>query len=182
MDARSGAGAGVCQPPAGAGGGAAAHRLARRAHGRCSHSARRTCLRIQGRWPFRVGVSILKTPRSCIPPCARRRKRWGCRPTSSRCWVCFQPTSRARPLPFRPVVALVQPPGQLQPNPHEVAEVFEVPLAFLLNPAHHRRHVYESGGIRREWFSMPYEYGSKSYYIWGATAGMLRNFYRFLMA
>lgn len=81
-----------------------------------------------------------------------------------------------------PVVALVRPPGQLQPNPHEVAEVFEVPLAFLLNPAHHRRHVYESGGIRREWFSMPYEYGSKSYYIWGATAGMLRNFYRFLMA
>jgi 8-oxo-dGTP pyrophosphatase MutT (NUDIX family) len=81
-----------------------------------------------------------------------------------------------------PVVALVQPPGQLQPNPHEVAEVFEVPLAFLLNPAHHRRHVYDLGGIRREWFSMPYEYGSKSFYIWGATAGMLRNFYRFLMA
>lgn len=81
-----------------------------------------------------------------------------------------------------PVVALVQPQCTLQPNPHEVADIFEVPLAFLLDPANHRRHAFEWQGVRREWFSMPYQSGDKNHYIWGATAGMLRNFYRFLQA
>lgn len=81
-----------------------------------------------------------------------------------------------------PVVALVQPHCVLRPNPHEVADIFEVPLAFLLNPAHHQRHVFEWQGVRREWFSMPYQSGPKNHYIWGATAGMLRNFYRLLSA
>jgi hypothetical protein len=63
-----------------------------------------------------------------------------------------------------------------------VADVFEVPLAFVLNPAHHQRHVFEWEGVRREWFSMPYQDGDRSRYIWGATAGMLRNFYRFMQA
>lgn len=81
-----------------------------------------------------------------------------------------------------PVVALVQPDFVLRPNPHEVADVFEVPLAFLLNPAHHRRHVFDWEGDRREWFSMPYQDGGKNRFIWGATAGMLRNFYRFMQA
>lgn len=81
-----------------------------------------------------------------------------------------------------PVVALVQPDCVLHPNPYEVADVFEVPLAFLLNPAHHQRHMFEWEGVRREWFSMPYQDGEKNRYIWGATAGMLRNFYRFMLA
>lgn len=81
-----------------------------------------------------------------------------------------------------PVVALVQPGFVLQPNPHEVADAFEVPLAFLMNPAHHRRHVAEWEGARREWFSMPYDDAGHERYIWGATAGMLRNFYRMLIA
>ena len=83
-----------------------------------------------------------------------------------------------------PVVALVAPGFQLQPNAYEVADVFEVPLSFLMNPAHHRRHAYEGDGIRREWFSMPYRDPAtgKEHFIWGATAGMLRNFYRFLSA
>jgi len=81
-----------------------------------------------------------------------------------------------------PVVALVAPDFELQPNPHEVADVFEVPLAFLMNPAHHRHHVFEAGGMQRQWFSMPYEDGEKQRFIWGATAGMLRNLYRFLSA
>ena len=79
-----------------------------------------------------------------------------------------------------------------------VAEAFEVPLAFLMNPAHHRRHRFEWDGNVREWFSMPYvervrvEPGAGEspprpeseveHFIWGATAGMLRNFYRFLSA
>ena len=81
-----------------------------------------------------------------------------------------------------PVVALVQPDCVLQPNPYEVADLFEVPLAFLLDPAHHRRHVFDRDGVHREWFSMPYEQGGKTHFIWGATAGMLRNFYRFMQA
>lgn len=83
-----------------------------------------------------------------------------------------------------PVVALVNPHCVLQPNPHEVADLFEVPLAFLLSPANHQRHILDIGGVRREWFSMPYQadQSQKSYYIWGTTAGMLRNFYRFLSA
>jgi len=85
-----------------------------------------------------------------------------------------------------PVVALVQPDFTLTPNAFEVADVFEVPLEFLMNPAHHRRHVFEWEGVRREWFSMPYQDDSKGHvterFIWGATAGMLRNFYRLLSA
>ncbi|HEY8049146.1 MAG TPA: CoA pyrophosphatase [Ramlibacter sp.] len=81
-----------------------------------------------------------------------------------------------------PVVSLVAPALRLQANPHEVADVFEVPLAFLMNPAHHRRHEIRTEGFRREWFSMPYMDGATQRFIWGATAGMLRNLYRFLVA
>ncbi len=81
-----------------------------------------------------------------------------------------------------PVVGLVRPDAPLQLNPHEVADAFEVPLRFLMDPAHHRRHVFEVLGARREWFSMPYMDGGTERFIWGATAAMLRNFYRFLAA
>ena len=81
-----------------------------------------------------------------------------------------------------PVVALVRPDFVLAPNPDEVADVFEVPLDFLLNPAHHERHALEWQGLRREWFAMPYQDGARQRYIWGATAAMLRNFYRFMLA
>ena len=81
-----------------------------------------------------------------------------------------------------PVVALVRPGFVLTPNPYEVADAFEVPLDFLMNPAHHRRHETEWDGVRREWFSMPYDDAGRERYIWGATAGMLRNFYRMLSA
>lgn len=81
-----------------------------------------------------------------------------------------------------PVVALVQPGFTLTPNAHEVADVFEVPLEFLMNPAHHQRHAMEWEGIRREWFSMPYQDRMAQRFIWGATAGILRNFYRLLSA
>lgn len=81
-----------------------------------------------------------------------------------------------------PVVALVQPSMQLQPNPYEVADVFEVPLRFLLDPSNHLRHRLHWQGMEREWYSMPYDDAGRERYIWGATAGMLRNFYRFMVA
>lgn len=84
-----------------------------------------------------------------------------------------------------PVVALVQPGFELRPNADEVADVFEVPLDFLMDPANHRHHVVDLGGVQRGWLSMPYHHahgeGSTERFIWGATAGMLRNFYRFLL-
>lgn len=83
-----------------------------------------------------------------------------------------------------PVVALVRPGFELKPNPAEVADVFEVPLSHLMSPANHRRHAFEFDGAVRQWFSMPYTSSDpahpKERYIWGATAAMLRNFYRFM--
>lgn len=80
-----------------------------------------------------------------------------------------------------PVVALLSPPLDLQPEPGEVAEAFEVPFDFLMNPANHRWHEITfdtpEGPQTREWLSMPYE----GRFVWGATASMLRNLYRFLV-
>lgn len=84
-----------------------------------------------------------------------------------------------------PVVALVDASMTLQADPFEVAEMFEVPLAFLMNPAHHRHHAIDVAGVRREFLSMPWhghDAEAPPYFIWGATAAMLRNLYRFLMS
>ncbi len=82
-----------------------------------------------------------------------------------------------------PVVALVQPPFELALDAFEVAEAFEVPLAFLMDPAHHRWHAWtDRDGGSREFVSMPWEGGGREYFIWGATAAMLRNLYRLLAA
>jgi hypothetical protein len=66
---------------------------------------------------------------------------------------------------------MVTPPFALIPDPHEVAEIFEVPLDFLVDPANHQRHSRDVGGRPREFYAIPY----RGYYIWGATAGMLVN-------
>jgi 8-oxo-dGTP pyrophosphatase MutT (NUDIX family) len=68
-----------------------------------------------------------------------------------------------------PVVGWIEPPFELRPDPVEVADVFEVPLAFLLDPAHQQRHFRMIGERRRDYFAIPY--GER--YIWGATAAML---------
>jgi 8-oxo-dGTP pyrophosphatase MutT (NUDIX family) len=82
-----------------------------------------------------------------------------------------------------PVVALVRPDYTLALDAFEVAEAFEVPLPFLMNPAHHRHHEFEFGGVQRRFLSMPWRPGHgdpREYFIWGATAAMLRNFYHLL--
>ena len=81
-----------------------------------------------------------------------------------------------------PVVGLLDPPRALALDPFEVAEVFEVPLAFLMDPAHHRRHAVEVDGLARQFISMPWgeDPRGEPYFVWGATAAMLRNLYRFL--
>jgi 8-oxo-dGTP pyrophosphatase MutT (NUDIX family) len=81
-----------------------------------------------------------------------------------------------------PVAALVRPDYRLVLNEYEVADAFEVPLDFLMDPANHRRHAIELSGVRREWFSMPYAGEGRERFIWGATAAMLRNLYCLLAA
>ncbi|MEM8510969.1 8-oxo-dGTP pyrophosphatase MutT (NUDIX family) [Massilia sp. MP_M2] len=78
-----------------------------------------------------------------------------------------------------PVVALVEPPFTLQVDPGEVAEAFEVPLAWLMDGQHHqRREFHLPQGGSRAFYTMPYE----QYFVWGATAAMLRNLFHFLRA
>ncbi len=77
-----------------------------------------------------------------------------------------------------PVVGIVKPPFELRLDTFEVAEAFEVPLAFLLDGRNHQRTTVVHQGRQRQYFAMPY----RGYYIWGATAGMLMNFHRFVMA
>jgi 8-oxo-dGTP pyrophosphatase MutT (NUDIX family) len=72
-----------------------------------------------------------------------------------------------------PIVGLVRPPYPMAPDPAEVEEVFEVPLAFILDPANHQRHKRVFNGVERGFYAMPY--GAR--YIWGATAAMLINLY-----
>ena len=81
-----------------------------------------------------------------------------------------------------PVVGLVQPGFGLRVDSGEVEEAFEVPLPFLMTPAHHRRHSWDAGGgITRQFLSMPWRNAAgQQYFIWGATAAMLRNLYGFL--
>jgi 8-oxo-dGTP pyrophosphatase MutT (NUDIX family) len=75
-----------------------------------------------------------------------------------------------------PIVGLLTPPFELVPDPNEVDEIFEVPLAFLLDPANHRRQTRELQGRTVGYYEMPYE----RHYIWGATAGMIVNLCRCL--
>ncbi|WP_286225765.1 CoA pyrophosphatase [Polynucleobacter sp. HIN7] len=77
-----------------------------------------------------------------------------------------------------PVVALVEPPRAYRPDPFEVADVFEVPLPFLMNPANHEVRVWHSDEGSRRFYAIPYA----DRFIWGATAGMLRNLYHLLKA
>ena len=75
-----------------------------------------------------------------------------------------------------PVVGWAEPPLTYRPDPHEVADVFEVPLGFLLDVRNHR---YESAFFRgrmRHYWAMPY--GER--FIWGATAGMIVTFQRLM--
>lgn len=94
-----------------------------------------------------------------------------------------------------PVVGLVMPPLQWHPDPQEVDEVFEPPLHWLMNPAHHQLRAIEAAGQRHQFFAMPWQREPQAtppdealaaarnhYFIWGATAAMLRNLYRFLCA
>ncbi|MFL9923368.1 CoA pyrophosphatase [Herbaspirillum lusitanum] len=77
-----------------------------------------------------------------------------------------------------PVAGLIKPPFEVLADPREVAEIFEVPLAFLMDGMNHQRRTVELPEQmgRRTFYTMPYD----RFFIWGATAGMLRNLFHFL--
>lgn len=82
---------------------------------------------------------------------------------------------------MRPVVGLVKAGFVMQPDPAEVAQVFEVPLSVLMNPLNHRLHRLprkDNKGAVRYYFSISWN----GYFIWGATAAVIRNFYHYLAA
>jgi 8-oxo-dGTP pyrophosphatase MutT (NUDIX family) len=76
-----------------------------------------------------------------------------------------------------PIVGWIEPPVELRLDPFEVVAAFEVPLAFVFDPAHHQRRAFHFNGRDRDYLAMPYE----GRYIWGATAGMLYSLYRQLV-
>jgi 8-oxo-dGTP pyrophosphatase MutT (NUDIX family) len=77
-----------------------------------------------------------------------------------------------------PLVGWIEPPIELTPDPVEVADVFEVPLEFILDPANHQRHFRMLGTLRRDYWAIPWLHR----YIWGATAAMLLILERTLRA
>lgn len=77
-----------------------------------------------------------------------------------------------------PLVAFVVPDSPLALDTSEVAEAFEVPLAFLMDAANHQLHSRRIAGRERQFYAMPY--GDR--FIWGATAGILRNMHERLKA
>ena len=70
-----------------------------------------------------------------------------------------------------PIIGLIKPPFKLIRQEDEVAEIFEVPLDFLIEPKNFKRYAREFNGTVHHHFSLTWQ----SYFIWGATAGMLRN-------
>lgn len=73
-----------------------------------------------------------------------------------------------------PVVGFISPGFSLTPNPAEVADVFETPFGFLMDPANHERHEREiPAGVTRRFYGMTWE----DRFIWGATAAILRDLY-----
>jgi len=80
----------------------------------------------------------------------------------------YQTSTGFRVTPF---VGLIDPLWRPVPDPDEVDEVFEPPLDFLMDPANRQRHHHDRSGTRRYYYAMPWG----DYYIWGATAGMLKG-------
>ena len=75
-----------------------------------------------------------------------------------------------------PVVGIVTPGFTIHADPREVADVFEVPLSHFLDEKNHRIDSRVWQGRERRYYAMPY--GER--YVWGATAGMIKNLYHIL--
>lgn len=91
---------------------------------------------------------------------------------------CLDPYLTVTGFLVTPVIGVVRPPFELTLDADEVAAVFELPLAFVLDPGNHQQLSPSRGGSSHTTYAMPYQ----GHYIWGATAAMLMNLYRILAA
>ena len=114
------------------------------------------------------------------PPrrCARPRRRSASIRRGSRSSAQLPPYHTVTGFRIDPVVGWISPPFELRPDPYEVADAFEVPLHFVLDPENHRRQSYRRGPVTRAYYVVPYQ----GRFIWGATAGILVNLARVLRA
>ena len=121
-----------------------------------------------GKWHFPAARSMRRMPRRSQPPCAELIELIG--------YLDLYLTFTG----FRilPVVARVIPNFALEINASEVADAFEVPLAFVMDEANHARKSRDWKGVTRHYYEMPF--GER--YIWGVTAGILRNLYERIYA
>ncbi|MGL4667017.1 MAG: NUDIX hydrolase [Saezia sp.] len=111
----------------------------------------------------------------------------GVEPNQVEVWGTMPSYTSVSAFEITPVVGLIKEMKPLVLCTDEVLETFTVPLSFLMNPANQRWHEYHSQTVNgsdvvRRWLSMEYIQGEKSYFIWGVTAAILRNFYLYLRA
>ncbi len=81
-----------------------------------------------------------------------------------------------------PVIGLIEHEPALQLDANEVAETFQVPMSFLMDPSNHQRLLIDFDGARRTVYAMPWvrPADQAEFYIWGVTAAILRNLYHYL--
>ena len=109
------------------------------------------------------------TPITPPPRCAKPPRKSACRPRACDVLGQLSPYETVSGYRVLPIVGWIEPPFELAPDPVEVADVFEVPLDFILDTANHQRHHRMLGEIRRDYWAIPWLHR----YIWGATAAML---------
>jgi 8-oxo-dGTP pyrophosphatase MutT (NUDIX family) len=125
----------------------------------CSRSAPPTCPPTPARWHFPAAKSTPATPTPRAAALREAEEEVGLPPTGWRCWAPFAAVHHGHGLHHDAGGGAGAPGFAPTPNADEVADVFEVPLDFLMDPANHRRHEFQWEGRMREWFSMPYREG-----------------------
>ena len=109
-------------------------------------------------------------PTRLPPPCARQMRRSACRPRMSRCWGTLPTHRTVTAFQVTPVIARVTAPFVARPEPGEVEEIFRVPLSHVLDRRNYSIQSRRWQNSMRHYFTVPWG----PYYIWGATARMLR--------